>query len=264
MSIDTAFERLRRANPEPDLGALRRQLSDGEIATSRSATRSDRMDLQTTPKTTSVPKARQRWVPAMAAFGLVLLAATALFILRGEGPPVLAEATPVEIAEEYMEARNAWDADRAAELLAPDAILNDMPMMTLDELGPGFQVLRAYGFQFDQVECVEFQAPRVSVRCTYMLNTRLTEIVGYRPVPGNFVFIVEDGRMTSLSHNFNFSEYAPNVFERFVDWLETERPGAFDQLFRWVGDTATPLLTPESIELIPGYLADFDDYVNGG
>jgi hypothetical protein len=262
MSVDAAFEQLRRANPEPDPAALRRQLHDIAHPTPTIPTRSDTMQ---TPTTTIEPqprtKAPRRWLAAFAAGALVLLLGVPFFIFRSDGGLLgLFSTTPVEIAESYMEAQNAWDAERAKSLLAEDVVMNDVVIRDLEELEPGFEWFRLNEFQFSPFECREVGTGAI---CDYMMHTTLQRIVDYPPVPGSFLFDISEGRITHVGHNFNFTEFSPNVFSKWTAWLDTEHPGAFDQLYRTEGGTAIPRLTPEALDLLPGYLAEYDEWLNG-
>lgn len=267
MSVDAAFEQLRKANPEPDPAALRRQLHDIGHPTPLTQRRSDTMETRTPTIETRPPaKSPRRWIPALVAGALVLLLGVPFLILRdGGGLFGLFGPTPVEIAESYMEARNAWDASAARSLLADDVVMNDVPMIeNLEELEPGFEALRVYEFQFSSVECAELVAgPPASVRCDYMMDTNLQQIVGYPPVPGSFTFGISDGRIASLTHNFNFGEFGENAYDPFLTWLDSEHPGAFDQIYRMEGSTSTPRLTPEALDLARTYVAEYDESLNG-
>ena len=209
---------------------------------------------------------RRRWLPALVAGVLVLLVGVPFLVARnGSGVFGLFQRSPVEIAERYMEVRNAYDAESARSLLADDVEMHDVPLISnLGELSAGFEALRGYEFQFSPYECVETDAgPPASVVCTYMMDTNLSRIVGYPPVEGSFNFTVAEGRIVRLINNFNFNEFSVNVYEKFLVWLETAHPGGFDQLFRIEGNVSTPRLTPEALDLIPIYVAEFEESLNG-
>lgn len=267
MPIDASFEQLRRANPEPDPAALRRHLQNNANSTPRIATRSDTMDTrQSTIETRPPVKPRRRWLPALVAGVLVLLVGLPLFVVRnGGGVFGLFQASPLEVAERYMDARNAYDAEAARAVLADNVVFHDMPIIAdLGELGPGFEALRRYEFQFTPYECSEIATgPTARVVCNHMMTTNLQRIVGYPPIAGGFNFTIADGRITNLTHSFNVQEFGPNVYDRFLTWLAADHPGGFDQLFRIEGDVSTPRLTQESLDLIPIYVAEFEASLNG-
>ena len=85
MSVDAAFQQLRRANPEPDPTALRRQLQDKSTLTSTIARRSDIM----APRTPTIEKPQskpgRRWAPALVAGLAVLLIGVPSFLTRDSG-----------------------------------------------------------------------------------------------------------------------------------------------------------------------------------
>lgn len=267
MSFDAAFEQLRRANPEPDPAALRRHLQDITESKPTIAARSNSMDTRTpTVPTRSPIKPPRRWLPALVGGLLVLLLAVPLLLAQNGGTFFgLFEPSPLEVAERYMTARNAYDADSARSVLADDVQMFDVPIIAdLGELSAGFEVLRRYEFQFSPYECLDTSTETLArVGCTYMMDTKLSRIVGYQPVAGSFTFTISDGRIDRLVHSFNFDQFAPNVYDKFLTWLETAHPGGFDQLFRIQGDVATPLLTPEALDLTTIYIAEFEESMNG-
>ncbi len=147
MSVEAAFQQLRRANPEPDPTALRRQLQDQSSPHSPIARRSDIVDTRTPTIEKPQSKQSRRWAPAFVAALVVLLIGVPLFLTRDSGDVFgLFRQTPVEIAEAYMEARNAYDAEAARSLLAEDVVMRDQPMIRdLGELSAGFEVNRLLG-----------------------------------------------------------------------------------------------------------------------
>jgi hypothetical protein len=267
MPVDAAFEQLRRANPEPDPAALRRHLRETTKSTPTIATRSETMDTRTSTNQARPPtKPRRRWLPALVAGVLVLFLGIPVLIVRNGGSVFgLFEASPLEVAERYIAARNAYDPEAARAVLADDVVMNDTPIIAdLGELSPGFEALRRYEFQFSPYECSQIAAgPPARVVCNYMMTTNLQRIVGYPPIAGGFNFTISDGRITNLIHSFNFSEFGPNAYDSFLTWLDAAHPGGFDQLFRIVDGVSTPRLTPEALDLISVYVAEFDQATNG-
>lgn len=170
--------------------------------------------------------------------------------------------TPIDIANEYMEARNAFDAERADALMSADATLMDAPRMSRDELAQGFEALRVYDAQWEPFEC-NSKPGATLVTCDYSLETNLSRIVGHTPVTGSILFLVEQGQITSLVHNFNYDDYGTNVFEKFLTWLGTEHPGAIEQVYVERDGAMSPNLEPEALAQLKGYIEEYDLSVNG-
>ena len=260
MKTDAAFEALKRANPEPDPTALRKALAETTV------TVVDDTKTRQRPNRSIPTKSRPRplWRPAFSA-GLVVLMVVAAMVIPWTGRQSILDrirTSPVEIASGYMEARNTFDAAAAGELLAPDASLRDVLRMDRGELELGFEALRIYGWQFESFEC-ENTPGATLVTCSYLLDTRLSQITGYRLVEGRIHFLVKDGEITSLVHDFNMDVYAPSVHEPYFAWLNQEHPGAVEQLFVVRDGIQTPILTEESLALARTYLDEYDLSLNG-
>jgi hypothetical protein len=257
MKYDAAFEALKRANPEPDPAALMRELSQRPEPTTIVVR--DRPPAAPVTKPKSFP-----WRPLLAAGTAVVALVILTLVPWVDGRNVLdsLRSSPVEVVNRYMEARNAYDPERARALMTDDAVLLDVHRMSRQELELGFESLRVYGMQFEPYDCAN-RAGSILVTCTYEMDSRLSEIVGFPPVEGRIRFLVENGRITSLVHDFNFEDYAPNVFEPYIEWLEEEHPGAREQLFIVDDGVNTPILTEESLDLADSYLDDYDRFRNG-
>jgi hypothetical protein len=204
------------------------------------------------------------WRPLLAGGTAAVALVTLMLVPWVDGRNVVDSLwpSPVDVAVGYMEARNAYDSERAGAMMTDDAFLLDVHRMTRQELELGFESLRVYGMQFVTFDC-DNRAGITLVQCTYQLGSRLSEIVGFPPVEGRIRFLVENGRITSLVHDFNFDDYAPNVFEPYIEWLEEEHPGAKEQLFVVDRGVITPILTEVSLDLADIYLDEYDRFLNG-
>jgi hypothetical protein len=258
MKHDAAFEALKRANPEPDPAALRRRLGEG--------TTIDLIGIagkaQTTPPTNLRP--RRQWRPALAA-GLAVSVVVAAMLVPWTGNQSVLDrilSSPIDIASSYMEARNSFDTEAAASLLTEDAFLWDVPRMERAELDLGFEALRVYGWQLAPFDCNNTPGTTL-VTCNYLMNNRLTQIVGRPLVEGRMQFLVVDGRIASLVHDLSFEDYGANVHEPYIAWLDEQHPGATDQLFIVKDGVLTPILTAESLALAADYLDRYDRFLNG-
>jgi hypothetical protein len=226
-----------------------RNLYEGRNAAMQTVTKTETPQLQ--PKTS-----KRRWVPA--AFGVLLAAALAAIVLTTWDTT----STPTEIGNEYMEARNAFDAERASELMSADASVLDAPRMSRTELDQGFEALRVYDAQWDPFECTSKPGTTL-VTCDYSLVTNLSQIVGHTPVEGSILLLVEEGQIQSLVHNFNYDDYGTNVFGKFLNWLGTEHPGAIEQVYVDREGIMSPNLDPQALAQLRGYIEEYDRAING-
>ncbi len=257
MKYDAAFEALKRANPEPDPAALVREMNQRPEPTTTV--------VRDHPGAAPVRTRRSfRWRPLLAGGMAVVALVTLMLLPWNDGRNVLDALWPssTDVVNQYMEARNAYDSERALALMSEDAFLLDVHRMTREELDLGFESLRVYGMQFVTFDCVN-RAGTTLVRCSYQMDSRLSEIVGFPPVDGRIEFLVEKGHITSLVHDFNFADYAPTVFEPYIEWLEAEHPGAREQLFVVDDGVVTPILTDSSLALAERYLDEYDRFING-
>ena len=273
MPVDAAFEQLRRANPEPDPAALRRHLQDLK-STPPMAARSNTMDTRTPTIQTRPPtQPRRRWLPALVAGLIVILLGIPVLIVQNGGTVFgLFKPSPVEVAERYIAARNAYDAETARRLLADNVDLLELDLhgATVDELDLYFEMLRTFDQQLLNAECLESGvAEPVLVTCSYDLDTALQHAIGYPTMRSRFIFYIADGLIVRGTSNFPVGEFTPNVGQPWIDWLNAEHPGAYDQIYTNY-DTGTPSgiyfapkLTPEAFALTSQYIAEWDQSLNG-
>ena len=234
MKYDAAFEALKRANPEPDPAALRRNLTE--------RTTTDLIDaanLASTPRANLSPRRRRNrvpsrhWRPALAG-GFAVLTVVVTMLVPWTGGQSLLDSirwNPIAIATRYMDARNAFDAAAANELLADDALLRDVPRFEREELELGFEALRVYGWQLEPFAC-ENTPGTTLVTCNYLMDTRLSQIVRHPPIEGRILFLVEDGEIRSLVHDFNLEVFAPECSRPLHRLAQPRAPGHFRPALR--------------------------------
>ncbi len=190
---------------------------------------------------------------AAAVAAVVLLSGVGAWVLAGSNEGELA-ASPEALASIYLDARNDNNPEAALGVLSPTALLvNEVPRIeSLEDVGPTFDWLSRRGIQLDY-SCTETSGDEVV--CTYESEDRLSRAVGHPPVVGSFTFLIMEGQITRVVHDFDFADYSPNVYEVFVAWLEAEHPGAFETIYQLEGG---PLLTPEALDLTEGYIDEFE------
>jgi hypothetical protein len=255
--IESAFGQLVRANPVPDPSAL---LEEFELGSNEAwMTRSDQLSTTKTPAPTRSLKNRMSWIPATAIAVVVLLVGVTASLTDGFGLAGGNERSPVELAEAYMEARNAHDADRWAELFSKEATIVDIPPVAdLSELSLFAEVEAQFELQFSPYECSVAVDNERMVTCTYELDSRLQRVLGEGPVSGEISIFTEDGKVTLTAHSF------PSAYEEawfpFGDFLVSE--GVFNDIYR--ADSRGTQLTPEAVSLHGEYLDRYEQSRAGG
>ena len=207
---------------------------------------------------TSATATGSRKQPFMvAAVTILVLAAAVVGIGQGD---LSGQASPQEVAERYLAARDAYDANAARPLIAPDAQLADMPVIGVDELDAGFEMLSIYEMSYDPFECSEAEGgPEVWVVCTYQLNSAANGPVGYPPIGGKIRFRIVEGKIAELRNQAPVGLYSPFVFRPFIDWLVAEHgEEAVERLYRILpSGIATPRLDPEALDYARTIVAEY-------
>ncbi|HEX5722225.1 MAG TPA: hypothetical protein VFZ06_05690 [Acidimicrobiia bacterium] len=204
----------------------------------------------------STPNGQSKWRLALLAGAVIALAGA--YVILSSGDLFRGQLSPQEIAERYLEARNEYDAKAARALIAPDALLNDVPLIGFHELDAGFEALSIFEISQDPFECMVGDR-ETWVSCSYQLDSALNDPVGYPPVAGKINFRIADGKIVELQHNFPFGLYSPFVWRPFVDWLMAEHGEAsFDRIYRILpSGTATPRLDSEALSYARTAVADY-------
>ncbi|HJQ72628.1 MAG TPA: hypothetical protein VJ887_04380, partial [Actinomycetota bacterium] len=171
-------------------------------------------------------------------------------------------ARMVLVAERFMEARNAYNAETAMSLLADDgatvllmhdnALWPDMPTVRLnrDELALALEAERLYGVRYGSFECqrivnrdaagvIGYPGPvdlgEAQILCSFLMDNRLRQIDGLPPVESSFALGFRGDRIAYLSFpwlNVGFPAGKPAEGARFVEWVEAEHPEAGAPEFR--------------------------------
>jgi hypothetical protein len=207
-------------------------------------------------------------------------------------------AEMVDIAERFTAARNAYDAETAMSLLADEGVaaqlcdqsavarwacmefnptephMGQVPL-NHEELALAFEAERLLDVRYEAFTCEKDSGSFVT--CTYRMATRLRRIAGYPPIESSFRLSIEEGRIRLLSFpwlNIGFGPggYHPAESERFVQWLDSEHPEALDTehplgadgpVFRAAGQELIVVLTRASLDLLAGYLDEYESTAGG-
>lgn len=204
---------------------------------------------------------------AAVAFG-ALTGARELFAIQDRQPadrpaPVPAEeTTEVEIAEAYLEARNAYDATRVRELVSEDFTTNEYPdgWRNVENMELAFEVHKAYGFHYSDIECTQVgeTAEGVSVGCDFLWTTELHRVGNHPPTPASMTLVIEEGLLTRIMRGLQpFGDFN-NPWRAF---LGAEYP-EFLRVEDRVIDSLDPDSVRELVEQMPRYLELYEEWLN--
>lgn len=265
MTFDHIDRMVREANPVPDLSALEPVDSSGLLDQWRNDMQVDNTIERTerpVPDTRNRPP-RLRWVGAMGAVAAIVVAAAVILPdIRGG---ILGGDSPVAVAERYMAARSALDAEAAVAEFSPDVELTEVPHMEdPGDVAEGFAYLAALDHELTEYGCSTseeaMESEPVAVRCDYMFTTNLSQALEVEPIDGSITLLVEGGEIVRLFHDFNFDEYSSRVFEVFIAWLEESQPGIVDTM--WSVAPGSNILvfnvTDENLAELERYITEFE------
>jgi hypothetical protein len=176
------------------------------------------------------------------------------------GLETIAEA--MAIAEAYLEARNAYDVDRAKELVSDDFRTIEPPdgFRDVDTMELAFAQHQAYGFHYAEVDCADQNATpeRVEVACQFLWTTELHRIGDHPPTPETFTIHVEDGRITSIAGR-RVPADGVRWWNPFVGFLALEHPEFRDVVMRALDLDPEP--TSRLLEQLPEYLELYEESI---
>lgn len=168
--------------------------------------------------------------------------------------------TPVEIAEAYIEARNAYDAEAARSLVAVDFRTTEPPDGFVDAEGMevAFQQHEAYGFHYGDVDCsvAEEVSAGVRVECDYLWATELHRITNHEATPERLTFVIEDARIQVVLRSPGDISV---LWDQWLDFLRDEHPDFYSVVvFALRND---PESTRDLVEGLPEHLELFRAWV---
>jgi hypothetical protein len=239
-----------RANPVPSLDLLDPIETVDIDALRNESERSSSMSGVQTIEPQVAPR-RQRVAGLVAAAALVVIAIGVVIALANQPPEVA--ASPVQVAEAFMEARNAHDAEAMAGLLADDVVHDPGGELVwspnnLSEAAH-FEQITAWVYDFTCVEGGPTQA-----RCAYTQETNLGNALGIVSRPGAFFLIeVDEGQIVSVTNRENGHYPVGEVLVGFSEWLVQNHPEDVDVML----EDVSQILRPESLALWEQYVPEF-------
>jgi hypothetical protein len=158
------------------------------------------------------------------------------------------------IANQFVEAYAAGDADKTISYLAADADLSGFIEGGVEGLRPSIRFDEATGFQrlFDSCVATGATPTGMSVRCTYDYHGIRSEEIELGPYSGSWLDIaIEDGRIVSVSDEIVFMEngFSEQMWEPFAVWIARTYPEDGPIMYENWPNIFMAQFTDESIEL---------------
>jgi hypothetical protein len=196
------------------------------------------------------------WLAAgLAAVGALALG---LALRVGDG-----EASPVSVANAFMEARDNLDADTIEALFAADIAISDGFIERIDQYPRYFDWLRALNWRWDIGTCREVSTGTggTLIRCDYVSENDWTRSLSHAPISGFIEILVTDGVITGLVHSGEIEQF-DEVWDTVTDWIALNHPDTVDQVLN--PGLRRPILDASSVALWEQYTREFADSVGGG
>ena len=120
-------------------------------------------------------------------------------------------ASPQEVADAYMEARQDLDSEAITDLFASDATVWEDDF-DLSEMPSLIEFYRAVGFDWIPTGCTEIASGPAynAFTCGYEFENDWTRALDHPPVTGEITLFVggeETSQITSLTSNIDVSQY---------------------------------------------------------
>ena len=254
MSIDTAFERLRDANPVPRPELLLGESDDISVVRTPEPWRRDEMDTQTIDRDPATTGAgRKWWLPAFAGAAVVAIVAIGMLISDDDEAPT-AEG-PVGVAEAFMTAFEEGDIAASSELLAPDATVVHAPATSAADWPFFIRWNEAAGFEHLLETCEQpIPADLSTIECSVTIESPWADALGVEIGQEDIYRLrVLDGAVTSLTvRSINSPEPMTDVWITFHEWVAENHPDALAVMHTQSGldnpNLETVALTDESID----------------
>jgi hypothetical protein len=152
-----------------------------------------------------------------------------------------------------------------------------------EQVALALEVERVLGVRYEEVECMPLSAPdSINVRCVHTTSSRLSAPADRPPYEASSYFRVYRGDIILLTTEWlRVSESGdPAELAEFVAWLRAEHPTAIDptdcaitsdecgpaalgSIYRG-SDTVWFIPTPENIDLLAGYLEEYEQASGAG
>lgn len=252
-TITAAVDALERANPVPDPQALADAVSRASV--SLVIERNREMDTDERVSDQRSTHARKRGsLMAVAVFVAVILVGGAALLTWTDSSQEVGTAgmDDREIVDAFVEARGAGDVDMTTALIAEDAHIDD-DGQTPDHAAYLDMVawLGALEWNWELLDCDERAITESAnlFSCGYRHDNAWGRALGHDPFndQGTMEFIVEDGQITSFTHNWSNTTFSKMVWEVFGGWVQLNHPDLVDDILS--DGCCTAIRTSAAVEI---------------
>jgi hypothetical protein len=172
-------------------------------------------------------------------------------------------AKAVDVATAFVDAWRSFDVSLVATYLASDADLSSF------EWGGGTwqmnnRLAEAQGFEMLVETCEEVPAS-TAISCAFDFHNFRSNEVGTGPFGGNrFDVWVEGGEVVSAQIHLDISEFGPQMWDPFEDWLAGNHPADGPVMYTTWPNATLERLSEESIALWAQRTQEYADAVRAG
>jgi len=138
-----------------------------------------------------------------------------------------AEEEAIEIATLFLKAYGAYDADRAASYLAPDALADFGGSVETFRLDVKHGEAQGFKLLLDPCEELATSSSGTVVRCPYAYHGIRSDEIGLGPYSDNYYDLtVLDGKIVSISNHIAFmtNGFSDQMWEPFAEWVAQNYP----------------------------------------
>jgi hypothetical protein len=130
-------------------------------------------------------------------------------------------------------------------LIADDAVNIDEDSATTDQYISGTVAAdESTGERFLEPKCqATAVGPPITVICTYTMENAWSVALGVGPFTGsNFRLVIDDGQIQRVDQDVDVSQFDPQVFAVWWEWLDDNHPGAVEEIYgeNWEDVQQTP------------------------
>lgn len=167
------------------------------------------------------------------------------------------EFETVQPGVNFVKARDRSDGEAVRALVTDDAVIDDLAVSNADDYLLVAEFEPATGWRYMRPVCTAtVLEPPVEVNCTYTMENAWSQALGVGPFTGSsFEFVIADGQIQQIRHSFDSSQFSPQVFDVFLEWLTDAYPNDVDVM--WDSSSGNALLTPEALALFEQHTTEF-------